>query len=1167
MNKIKKVLIVFTMIVLVSVSNHSFLAATVSQDGLEVTLSTDKAEYHKNEQIIVTLTVKNTNDFSITDLSLENLVPEGYKLAENNDIAKQVESLGAGETVSLTVTYIADSMDNETEDEDKTESDESDNGNNSESDNNQQNGTGNNPETDNNQQNGTGDNSETNSPTQSPLTGDKADVIRWIVILSLGMGILIFVLFKNKKSKNLLSILLCIVVASTVVVVIASEVYMAEETKSISLIETIKVEENEITLKAEISYTFVSEDNSYNPEVPEISLGEDVIPDLDFEPEEAEPTFSSKEEEVANIAGLNGGQVPYTSCDDNNIPNYIDGKFSDKKVNSIEDAVDALNDIHYIMQFENPEQEFEEVYESSVNLGNQTNYYRLQQVYHSIPVYGYQLIVSTDSNGTIQALNGHYYPEIDMEINPRLSMNEAKDVVIDDIGESVELVSDGLYIYVDNQGISSLVWIIRSATYTYIVSAQDGEIISGGELFDGYIEGTGKDTNNNTVTFPVVQKDNKFYLADDVRNIIVHDSALQNSEGEIIIENTNDSALWSTHPEALSAYSSLIKVYDYYANILGRNGTDDAHKQIKLVVRGCVDTEHTQCLNAYCSELPNITKVVIYHNGGLEKAVDILAHEYTHGVCRNEWLGLNGISENARGAINEGYADIIGDLIEEGRVHLLGNFSNYGTFRDAANPNVQSMQDAEERFCLEAGQHKDHNGCDKGNVHDNATLIANIGYRIDQNWPESNHANELATLFYKSMSYLTPNSTFLDCRHAVLAASKSMNMSDEKRNVIATAFSEVGIKYEDEEAWASAHHIIGVVKDAETDSPIIDAKVIAVATEGLGGGIGYTNGTGNYDVKVNRAVYKVSVFAEGYRSYTMENVDLSSWINMDYYMETIYLTPAEWADDTQNVFAAGKVTNALTGEALEGTTIKFRSGAGNQTGAYVQTVAGLDIELITDSSGKYYTAALPAGNYTLEASKDGFVVGYLNIVSGNSEVCNNQNITLTPKLNEGAVRIVLTWGNDPSDLDSHVFGTLTNGEYFHTYYRNKSDYDGDIEVCNLDVDDRDGKGPETITLTPMTEQPYYYFIHEYAGEGSIATSGASVKIYQDDKLLATLNAPTNQGEDVYWNVFAFVNGELKINNTITSEPNVSYASESETATFSLKDTTELTEQLLIIEEK
>ena len=93
---------------------------------------------------------------------------------------------------------------------------------------------------------------------------------------------------------------------------------------------------------------------------------------------------------------------------------------------------------------------------------------------------------------------------------------------------------------------------------------------------------------------------------------------------------------------------------------------------------------------------------------------------------------------------------------------------------------------------------------------------------------------------------------------------------------------------------------------------------------------------------------------------------------MNHYMETVYLTPFAGESEDQSGYASGKITNALTGEAIEGVRIKFRSGSNNKTGSYVQTVAGLDIELTTDSTGKYYTAALPAGNYTLGSIKRGF---------------------------------------------------------------------------------------------------------------------------------------------------------------------------------------------------
>ena len=65
-------------------------AAPTIQDGLEVSLTTDKEEYGQNEEIVVTLAVTNTNEYSLIQVELENFIPEGYKLADNNDYNKQI---------------------------------------------------------------------------------------------------------------------------------------------------------------------------------------------------------------------------------------------------------------------------------------------------------------------------------------------------------------------------------------------------------------------------------------------------------------------------------------------------------------------------------------------------------------------------------------------------------------------------------------------------------------------------------------------------------------------------------------------------------------------------------------------------------------------------------------------------------------------------------------------------------------------------------------------------------------------------------------------------------------------------------------------------------------------------------------------------------------------
>ncbi len=83
------------------------LAAEISQDGLEITLTTDKNEYTQGEPIEATLTVKNTNTFALYDVSLENIIPEGYVPADTDETTMQLKTLPAGEAVTLSVSFVS----------------------------------------------------------------------------------------------------------------------------------------------------------------------------------------------------------------------------------------------------------------------------------------------------------------------------------------------------------------------------------------------------------------------------------------------------------------------------------------------------------------------------------------------------------------------------------------------------------------------------------------------------------------------------------------------------------------------------------------------------------------------------------------------------------------------------------------------------------------------------------------------------------------------------------------------------------------------------------------------------------------------------------------------------------------------------------------------------
>jgi len=129
--------------------------------------------------------------------------------------------------------------------------------------------------------------------------------------------------------------------------------------------------------------------------------------------------------------------------------------------------------------------------------------------------------------------------------------------------------------------------------------------------------------------------------------------------------------------------------------------------------------------------------------------------------------------------------------------------------------------------------------------------------------------------------------------------------------------------------------------------------------------------------------------------------------------------------------------------------------------------------------------------------------------------CDGLTYALSPNMqNLDGMRAVLTWGKNPSDLDSHI--AYPNN---HIYFDKK---EGD--KAHLDVDDTDSFGPETITIVKKKQgQKYLYAVHNYSSENSASSkglgeSGATVRVYIGQTLVRTYKA-TPQKIGNIWVVF------------------------------------------------
>jgi hypothetical protein len=302
--------------------------------------------------------------------------------------------------------------------------------------------------------------------------------------------------------------------------------------------------------------------------------------------------------------------------------------------------------------------------------------------------------------------------------------------------------------------------------------------------------------------------------------------------------------------------------------------------------------------------------------------------------------------------------------------------------------------------------------------------------------------------------------------------------------------------------------LTGVVKKIGTSIVLPGVKVI-LRTSGIYLQEVLTDSNGVYNfINLNGGlVYSMDYIKENYNQSAYSNVHLED--NQVKSLELVYLSQNV---DTLNGVVSGTVTNALNGSGVSGVTLKIRKGINNRTGIIAE-------ELQTLTNGTYSTT-LRHGRYTVEAIKNGFISTYftISVIGGESSI--NQNGSISPLVAIGDMRIILTWGATPRDLDSHIVRKTGGTMDYHVYFAAKSRVD-----AQLDHDDTSSYGPETITVSnPQANSIYTYYVHNYSGGTTgLKTSNAKV-IVAFNNTQQTFNVPNEDGLD--WKVFEIINGVI-----------------------------------------
>lgn len=338
----------------------------------------------------------------------------------------------------------------------------------------------------------------------------------------------------------------------------------------------------------------------------------------------------------------------------------------------------------------------------------------------------------------------------------------------------------------------------------------------------------------------------------------------------------------------------------------------------------------------------------------------------------------------------------------------------------------------------------------------------------------------------------------------------------------------------------------GRVRDSQTGDYIATASISAYRVSTHDGNLSEyaastnTDENGDFELILQAGTYHVAISADGYKPFAYADVVVTE-------EEVKYLDIAMLVEESDNsTELSGYAINALTGDNISDVTVKLRPGWDRKTGALAK-IYGTDTDAVTTTNSYgCYSLEMEEGTYTAEFSKEGFVTGYANVVcfEGNS---TSQDGSMTPILNENEYRIVLTWGEDPWDLDSHLSGPRNEeGDRFHVYFSNRfataSTEDGNVTVAKLDHDDTSSYGPETITLIKLSnDSVYHYAVHDYTNKYSseskaLSMSGAKIVVYHGNSVIATFNVPINKVGTV-WNVFDIQGNQLIPVNTMENISN------------------------------
>ena len=528
---------------------------------------------------------------------------------------------------------------------------------------------------------------------------------------------------------------------------------------------------------------------------------------------------------IEDIQAMNPGSTVVDIYSNEGYLSLLLGRFYDQKVTNEEDGIKAIQGMVSLLGLTKG-CEFFAVYSERSNTGY--TFYTYQQRYGRVTLRYATLRIIVDPEGYTAGLSCSFVPNVGTASpDPALTADMALEIVkrkyadqgltffpdktVNVAAPFQSRIFDCYVIYTSNPFVTAsfdMPYLEHYVTTSgeYVTAIPTCDFVSGNETVmdnDAYFEGmevhrcatrvTLEDGTKRDVDVPVCYNPNDglYYLMDPIRKIAVAQYYEFNYENRVLFVTSPTPDGWSKNN--LMAYANYIIIYDFYADH-GIRSVDGFETPILITVGWCDQNRKpvdNACFYGVINGWACFGISDINHYGD---ALDVVGHEYTHGVTRQSMQSV--LYRNETGAINEAYSDIMGNLAEmsldltEDRTWLVGEKTG-APARDMRDPNrFRQPAYVGDQYYKPSVIYPYSDINDNGGVHDNNSLLGHIAYLMGQT--DMTYEQQIS-MWLTAIEIITPRSDYSDLHGALLFSLKINGMLEAYGPALNKAFAASGL--------------------------------------------------------------------------------------------------------------------------------------------------------------------------------------------------------------------------------------------------------------------------------------------------------------------------------------------------------------------------------------